>query len=76
MKYWPSPSTSTSQKLPTAALAQYLLNLAHGPEKIRDMIRDDIRQALARNDREHARELFRALRRFLSEHQTCSRHVT
>jgi hypothetical protein len=63
-------------EIAAAALAQYLLNLEHGPEKIRDMIRDDIRQALARNDREHARKLFMALRHFLSEHQNCSRHVS
>jgi hypothetical protein len=37
------------------------------------MIRDDIRQALARDDRQHARELFMALRHFLAEHQTCAR---
>jgi hypothetical protein len=57
-------------EIAAAALAQYLLNLEHGPEKIRDMIRDDIRRALARNDREHARKLFTALRHFLSEHQS------
>ena len=32
------------------------------------MLRDDIRAAVARNDREHARELFMALRHFLSCH--------
>ena len=32
------------------------------------MLRDDIRAALARNDRAHARELFMALRHFLSTH--------
>jgi|SRR5215510_9205627 len=61
-------------EIAAAALAQYLLNQERGPEKIRDMIRDDIRYALARNDRAHARDLFMALRHFLSQHQTCSRH--
>ena len=61
-------------EIAAAALAQYLLNQQRGPEKIRDMIRDDIRYALARNDRAHARDLFMALRHFLSQHQTCSRH--
>jgi len=61
-------------EIAAAALAQYLLHQEHGPEKIRDMIRDDIRDALARNDRAHARDLFMALRYFLSQHQTCSRH--
>ncbi|HWB44106.1 MAG TPA: hypothetical protein VG900_01595 [Hyphomicrobiaceae bacterium] len=58
-------------EIAAAALGQYLLNREHGAETIRDMIRDDIRSALERNDREHARELFMALRHFLSEHQTC-----
>ena len=31
-------------------------------------MKDDIRAALARNDREHARKLFMALRDFLSMH--------
>jgi hypothetical protein len=61
-------------EIAAAALAQYLLNQEHGPEKIGDMIRDDIRHALARSDRAHARDLFMALRHFLSQHQTCSRH--
>ena len=55
-------------EIAAAALGQYLLNQERGPERIRDMIRDDIRSALARKDRTHARELFMALRHFLSEH--------
>ena len=56
-------------EIAAVALGQYLLNQAQGPgKKIRDMIRDDIRSALARNDRAHARELLMALRHFLSEH--------
>ena len=55
-------------EIAAAALGQYLLNQQHGPEKIRDMIREDIRSALARNDRTHARDLVMALRHFLSEH--------
>ncbi|HEX5999477.1 MAG TPA: hypothetical protein VFZ16_08770 [Hyphomicrobiaceae bacterium] len=39
------------------ALAEYLLNQEHGPEKIRDMIVDDVRAAQARCDREHVRTL-------------------
>jgi hypothetical protein len=50
------------------ALAQYLLSKDHGTEEIRDMLRDDIRDAWGRGDRDHARELFMALRHFLSEH--------
>ena len=51
-----------------AALASYLLNQAHGREQIRDIIRDDIRNALRRGDQCHAVELLMALRHFLTEH--------
>ena len=51
-----------------AAMASYLLKEPHGEEKIRDMIRDDIRDALQRGDRNHARELFMTLRHFLDVH--------
>jgi hypothetical protein len=55
-------------EIAATALGDYLLHQEHGAERIRDMLRDDIRAALARGDREHARELFMALRHFLSEH--------
>lgn len=55
-------------EIAAAALADYLLHQEHGAEAIRDMLRDDIRAALARHDRAHARELFMALRHFLSAH--------
>ena len=50
------------------AIAEHELCQDHGAERIRDMLKGDIRAALARNDREHARELFMALRDFLSMH--------
>ncbi|MDJ1160005.1 hypothetical protein QNA08_17465 [Chelatococcus sp. SYSU_G07232] len=52
-----------------AALAQYLLTQPGGAIRIRDMITDDLRAALKRHDRSHARELFMALRHFVSEHR-------
>jgi hypothetical protein len=55
-------------EIAAVALADYLLHQEHGAETIRDMLRDDIRAALARHDRKHARELFMALRHFLSSH--------
>jgi hypothetical protein len=55
-------------EIAAAALAQYLLSREHGCETIRDMLRDDIRAALLRGDRGHARELFMALRHFLAMH--------
>jgi hypothetical protein len=47
------------------ALAEYLLNQEHGPEKIRDMIVDDVRAAQARGDGEHVRTLLHVLHHFL-----------
>ncbi len=55
-------------EIAAVALADYLMHQEHGAEKIRDMLRDDIRAALNRHDRRHARELFMALRHFLSAH--------
>jgi hypothetical protein len=55
-------------EIAAAALGNYLLSRNHGAEEIRDMLRDDIRAALGRNDRDHARELFMALWHFLSTH--------
>jgi hypothetical protein len=55
-------------EIAAAALGQYLLCQEHGPGKIRGILRDDIRAALARGDRNHARELLMALRHFLLVH--------
>ena len=55
-------------EIAAAALASYLLHEQHGSEKIRDMIRDDIRDALDRNDTAHASELVAALRQFMADH--------
>ena len=60
-------------EIAAAALGQYLLYQDHGPEKIRDIIQDDFRAALARGDHKHARELFMALRHFLSVHPDAAR---
>ena len=51
-----------------AAMGRYLLKEAHGCEKIRDMIRDDIHDALDRDDKDHASELLMVLREFLATH--------
>jgi hypothetical protein len=55
-------------EMAAAALAQYLLHEAHGPERIRDMIVDDIREAMQRGDKEHAHTLLHTLCRFLECH--------
>jgi hypothetical protein len=52
-----------------AALGHYLIeHMHHGPEKIRDMIVDDLCSALRRDDRHHAAELLMALRHFYHAH--------
>ena len=60
-------------EIAAAAMAKHLLKEPHGAKKIRDMIRDDIREALKRDDRDHARELFMALRHFLEIHAATRR---
>jgi hypothetical protein len=50
------------------ALADYLVHQEHGPERIRDMIVDDVRAAQARGDREHVRTLLHVFHHFLMAH--------
>ncbi|MES0401889.1 MAG: hypothetical protein ABUJ93_00080 [Hyphomicrobium sp.] len=60
-------------EIAATAFASYLLKQRHGPDKIRIMIIEDIRAALDRGDRRHAKELFAALRHFLATHpELCS----
>ena len=49
-----------------ATLGQYLLHQQHGPERIQQMIVDDIRAALDQGNVAHAAKLVYALRHFLS----------
>ena len=51
-----------------ATLGRYLLNQAHGPDKIRAMLIDDIREALQSGRPKHASLLTLALRHFLAIH--------
>ena len=52
-------------EIAATALAQYLMNQAHGTEKIRDMIVDDIHAAQRRGDRPHILTLLHVLHHFL-----------
>ena len=53
-----------------AALAAWLMEKKpSGPREIRDMMRDDIRAAVAAGNHGHAAELLSALRHFLVEHR-------
>jgi hypothetical protein len=58
----------STPEIAAAAIARYLLKEPHGTEKIRDMIRDDIHEALKRDDKDHASELLMVLRHFLDTH--------
>jgi hypothetical protein len=55
-------------EIAAAAMGRYLLKEPEGAERIRDMIRDDIHEALNRDDKDHASELLMVLRHFLATH--------
>jgi hypothetical protein len=55
-------------EIAAAAIARYLLKKPDGAERMRDMIRDDIHEALNRGDKDHASELLMVLRHFLATH--------
>ena len=56
-------------EIAAAALAQYLLLEPGGARRIRDMLVDDFRNAKARKDEVHARELLATLRQFAAAHR-------
>ena len=56
-------------EIAAAALAEYLLSQAHGSEKIRDMIVDDIRRAeLTGGNKQQVLTLLHVLHHFLKTH--------
>jgi len=63
-------------EIPATALASYLLHQAHGPERIRTMIIDDIHQCLDRDEVKHAAELVAVLRHFLDIHPEAAAGIT
>lgn len=54
-------------------LADYLMHLPKGPQEVNRMICDDIRAALHRDDLDHARALFAALRHFMASYPDAAR---
>jgi hypothetical protein len=58
-----------------AALGTDLLHSKAGPQKIRDMFRDDIRTAIRRRDTAGARNLVGTLRHFLREHPEAAAQI-
>jgi hypothetical protein len=55
-------------EIAATALADYLSHQAHGPEKIRDMIVDDIRASQVRGDKERVLTLLHVLHHSLRTH--------
>jgi hypothetical protein len=51
-----------------AAMAQYMMRQAHGPETVLKYIVDDVRAANERGDQQHVRELLMCMKHFLHEH--------
>lgn len=58
-----------------SALGEYLMHLHKGPQRVQQMICEDVRDALHRDDVAHARELFATLRHFMAEHPDAARNV-
>ena len=59
-----------------AALGEYLMHLDHGPQQVQQMICEDVREALHRGDKAHAKELFVVLHGFLQQHPEAVRGVS
>ncbi|MGI9570054.1 MAG: hypothetical protein ACR2PH_10040 [Desulfobulbia bacterium] len=58
-----------------AALANYLLHEERGVHQIRDMIVDDIRNAVKNNNGKHAKELVDVLHHFLNNHPEANENI-
>lgn len=56
-------------------LGEYLMHEHHGPQKVHQMLCEDIRAAMHKDNLAHARELFAVLRRFLTDHPEAARGV-
>ena len=56
------------------SLGSYLIHRAHGAERVRDMIVEDIRSSVRRHDISHARHLVSVLRTFLHDHPAAFKH--
>ena len=56
-----------------SCLAEYMMHQHHGAAKVQQMICEDIREALHRGDKAHARELYGVLHHFLKEHPDAAR---
>lgn len=57
-----------SEMCVAAALADYLMRQSDGPQAIRRMIREDMRDAVRAGNAVHARELYATLKHFMATH--------
>ena len=56
-----------------ALMGDYMMHMHHGPQRVHEMLCDDIRMTLHDDNVPHARELFAVLRGFLAEHPEAAR---
>lgn len=59
-----------------ALLGDYMMHLHHGPQKVHEIICDDVSNSLHDDNVVHARELFAVLRGFLAEHPAAARGMS
>lgn len=60
-------------ELNAACLADYMMHQHHGPAHVQNMICEDIREALHKDDLVHARELYGVLHHYLRDHPDAAR---
>ena len=58
-----------------SVLGEYLMHLPKGPQKVQQMICDDMRMAMHRGDAARARSLFRTLQSFIRDYPQAARGV-
>ncbi|RDC70947.1 hypothetical protein DLJ49_16750 [Rhodovulum sp. 12E13] len=56
-----------------ALFGDYVMHIHHGPARVQQMICEDIRTSLRKDDLPHARTLFEVLRRFMAAHPDAAR---
>lgn len=60
-------------ELDASLVGDYLMHLHHGPQKVQQMICEDIRAALRRDDVSHAKDLYGVLHHFMADHPDAAR---
>ncbi|MRU16254.1 hypothetical protein FDP25_12500 [Roseovarius sp. A21] len=60
-------------ELNASLMGDYIMHLRKGPQTVQQMICEDIRDALHRDDLPHARDLYRVLHHFLETHPEAAR---